>query len=163
MKSRRERELQQAKMHFDDACELDLRGRIDEADQEFRQAAALAPEEFPLPPRLGRKEFDKIVEDSLDSIPERFDRYLGQVAILVRDYPHEIGAEPDLLGLYVGVPRTERAHEIEDHLDQFFIFKRNLEIDFPNLNELREEIRKTVVHEIAHHFGMTDDEMGDYA
>ncbi len=163
MKRRRERELQQAEMHFDDACELDLRGRIDEADQEFRRAAALAPEEFPLPPRLGREEFDKIVEDSLDSIPERFDRYLSQVAILVRDYPHEIGADPDLLGLYVGVPRTERTLEVEDHLDQVFIFKRILEIDFPDPDELREEIRKTVVHEIAHHFGMTDDEMGDYA
>ena len=59
--------------------------------------------------------------------------------------------------------QAERTHEVEDHLDQVFIFKRNLEIDFPDPDELREEIRKTVVHEIAHHFGMTDDEMGDYA
>lgn len=163
MANRRDLDLQQAELNFEAACELDAEGRIEEADQEFRRAAALAPEEFAVPPRLGLQEFEKIVEESLDSIPERFDPYLHQVSVVVRDYPHEIDAEPDLLGLYVGVPRTERTHELEDHLDQVFIFKRNLEIDFPDPEVLREEIRKTVVHEIAHHFGMLDDEMGDYA
>lgn len=163
MGNRRERDLEEAQMHFEEACELDLEGRAAEADREFRRAAAIAPEEFPVPPRLSRKEFDRIVAESLDSIPERFDPYLSQVSVAVRDYPHEIDADPDLLGLYVGVPRTERTHELEDHLDQIFIFKRNLEIDFPDPDELREEIRKTVVHEIAHHFGMSEDEMGEYA
>lgn len=149
-------------MHFENACELDRAGRAAEADEEFQRAAALDPE-FLVPPRLSRREFDRIVAESLDSIPESFDPYLQQVAVVVRDYPDEIDADPDLLGLYVGIPRTERTHEVEDHLDQVFIFKRNLEIDFPDLDELREEIRKTVVHEIAHHFGMEDDEMGEYA
>lgn len=163
MENPRERELDEAEILFENACELDRQGRVAEAEAEFRRAADIAPEEFQAPPRLGPEEFDRIVAESLDCIPERFDPFLHQVSVVVRDYPGEIGADPDLLGLYVGIPRTERTHEVEDHLDQVFIFKRNLEIDFPDLDELREEIRKTVVHEIAHHFGMTDDEMGEYA
>ena len=160
---REEDDFERAEIHFENACELDRLGRTEEADEEFRRAAALAPEEFRAPLRLERQAFEKIVAESLDSIPERFDRYLRQVVVAVHDYPEEIDAPPDLLGLYVGIPRTERDHELRDHLDRVFIFKRNLEIDSPDPDELREEIRKTVVHEIAHHFGMTDEEMGEYA
>ncbi len=155
--------FERAEIHFENACELDRQGHTEDADEEFRHAAALAPEEFRAPLRLGRRTFEKIVAESLDSIPERFDQYLRQVVVTVHDYPDETDALPDLLGLYVGIPRTERSHEFRDHLDRVFIFKRNLEIDFPDPDELREEIRKTVVHEIAHHFGMTDEEMGEYA
>jgi predicted Zn-dependent protease with MMP-like domain len=148
--------------HMKGSC-LDRLGRNDEADAEFRKAAALDPEEYPRPPRLSLKAFEKVVEEALDSIPEKLDAYVRQIAVAIRDYPTAEDPDPFLLGLYEGVPRTERSHELRDHLDQIFIYKRNLEIEFPDIDELRDEIRKTVIHEVGHHFGLGEEDMGEYA
>jgi predicted Zn-dependent protease with MMP-like domain/Flp pilus assembly protein TadD len=153
---------EEAWIHFEKGRCLDRLEREEEADREFELAAQLAPDECPLPPRLSPGEFDALVEEALDSIAPEFDPYLQQVAVAVQDYP-PADAEPFLLGLYVGVPRTERAHDEVDHLDRVFIFKRNLETEFPGREALREEIRKTVIHEIAHHFGFGEEDMGEYA
>ena len=154
---------EEAWLRFERGACLDRAGKTAEADKELRRAAALAPEEFPLPLRLEAEAFERLVADSLDSLPERFDAYLGQVVVAVRDYPGGEDPDPHLLGLYVGVPRTERGPELEETLDRIFIFKRNLELAVWDRAELREEIRKTVVHEVAHHFGLGEDDMGEYA
>ena len=152
--------------HYDRALCLDRVGRSDEADRAFAKAARLDPEQFPRPPRLSAKEFEAVVKDALDEIPDLLRRYLDNVIVHVEDYPRSPPLDPDiapdLLGLYVGVPRTDRVHEIRDHLDRILIFKRNLEIAFTARNELKEEIRKTVIHEIAHHFGFGEEDMGDF-
>lgn len=155
--------LEEAWVRFERGACLDRFGRSQEADVEFRLAEKLAPEEYPAPLRLGAEEFDRLVAEALDAVPERFDPFLSQVMVAVRDYPGASDPDPHLLGLYVGVPRTERTQELADHLDQIFVFKRNLELDVLDRDELREEIRKTVIHEIAHHFGMGEEDMGDYA
>jgi predicted Zn-dependent protease with MMP-like domain len=134
-----------------------------EAERNFRQAARLAPAEFPRPPRLARKEFEAIVRRSVKSIPKRFQPYLKNVEFVVEDYPEPTDPDPFILGLYEGIPRTERDAEQPDHPDRVILFKRNLEIEFPERAALEEEIRKTVVHEIAHHFGLGEEEMGEYA
>lgn len=148
-------------IHFEKACCLDRLGRERDANREFRAAASLDPDDYPEPVRLTAEDFDAIVRNALDSIPERFDPYLRQVVVVVRDHPDS--SDPFVLGLYDGVPRTERDHDLRDHLDRIFIFKRNLEIECFDENELREEVRKTVIHEIAHHFGLEDEDMGEYA
>jgi predicted Zn-dependent protease with MMP-like domain len=108
-----------------------------------------------------------VVRASLEEVPQALRSYLENVVVEALDYPRtppvEAGTDPFLLGLYVGVPRTERTQEVRDHLDRIFIFKRNLEIEFPSRADLREEIRKTVIHEIAHHFGLGEEDMGEYA
>jgi predicted Zn-dependent protease with MMP-like domain len=154
---------EEAWLRFERGSCLDRAGREAEADAELARAAALAPEEFPLPLRLEAAAFDRLVAEALDSLPERFDPYLRQVVVAVRDYPARGDPDPHILGLYVGVPRTERGPGQEEHLDQVFIFKRNLELMVRDAAELREEIRKTVVHEIAHHFGLGEEDMGEYA
>ena len=142
---------------------LDRLGKCREADEEFRKAALLDPEGAPRPPRLSEGEFDALVGEALRSIPEYFQPYLRQTTIVVQDYPAPEEDDPFLLGLYVGVPRTDRFAGDDDPRDQIFIYKRNHEISTPSPGELEEEVRRTVIHEIAHHFGLDEDEMGTYA
>ena len=155
-----------APFHQDRGRCLEWLGRVEEADKAFQKAARADPEFFRKPLRLKEEEFGTVVQDALDEIPERLQPYLQNVIIEVLDFPRSPPLDPDIdpgvLGLYVGIPRTDRTQEVKDHLDRIFIFKRNLEIEFPLRARLREEIRKTVIHEIAHHFGFGEGDMGDY-
>jgi predicted Zn-dependent protease with MMP-like domain len=153
----------EAGVRYDLALALDRLGTPAEAEKEFRRAARLAPDDFPEPPRMEQSEFEDLVARALDSIPPAFQPYLKQVTVLARDYPEEEGIDPFALGLYLGVPRTERTQESKDHLDTVLVFKRSHELLGLDRNELEEEVRKTVVHEIAHHFGLGEDDMGEYA
>jgi predicted Zn-dependent protease with MMP-like domain len=153
--------------HFDLALCLDRLEQAKEADREFKKASRLDREEYPMPLRLSSSEFDETVAAALDEIPEKLRAFLDNVIVEVMEYPRipplEPGLDPFLLGLYVGVPRTERTQEVRDNLDRIFIFKRNLELEFSSRQDLKQEIRKTVIHEIAHHFGLGEEEMGEYA
>lgn len=148
--------------HTKGAC-LDRLGMVSQADAEFKEAARLDGKRFPRPPRISEDEFDRLVEEAAASLPPRFAPYLRQVAISVRDYPPPSAEDPFLLGLYEGFPRTERSQESRDNLDYVTIYKRNLELEFPRIADLTEEIQKTIVHEVGHHFGLAEDEMGQYA
>ncbi len=156
-----------AAFHFDKGLCLDHLGRTVEADKAFRKAAGLDPEGCTMPLRLSEEDFGRVVTAAFEGIPKALQGYLANVVTEVRDYPTspplDPGFDPGLLGLYVGVPRTERTQEYRDHMDRIFIFKRNLEIEFPDRAVLLEEIRKTVIHEIAHHFGLGEEDMGGYA
>lgn len=154
---------EEAEARYDLAASLDHLGRVAEADAEFQRAARLAPDDFPVPPRMTRAEFEDLVAKALDSIPSRFEPYLRQVAVTVEDYPSRDEPGPFILGLYDGVPRTERTHDEEGHLDRVFIYKRNHELLNLPREEVLEEVRKTVIHEIAHHFGLGEEDMGEYA
>jgi predicted Zn-dependent protease with MMP-like domain len=140
---------------------LDRLGRVAAADGAFGRAAALAPEEFPMPLRLAGRDFEALVADALDNVPEEFVRHLGQVVVRVRDYPMP-GDDPFLLGLYVGVARTERTLATEDHLDHVVVFKRPHELRCADIEALRDDVRHTVLHELAHHFGIPHERMGDH-
>jgi predicted Zn-dependent protease with MMP-like domain len=152
---------ERASIHADLGLCLDRLGRVAEADGEFRHAAALDPEGCPFPPRLPEARFEALVAAALDSIPARFRRYLDQVVTVVRDYPAPDDPDPFLLGLYVGVPRAERTLATADHLDHVIVFKRSHELRCRDEDELRDEVQRTVVHELAHHFGLEDDDMDE--
>ncbi len=107
-------------------------------------------------PHLTRVAFELIVDEALDAIPSRLLDLLDNVAIMVEDEPPP--DEPDLLGLYDGTPLTERdswwgAGSLPDRI---LIFQGPLERMCSDLEELRDEIAVTVVHEIAHYFGIDD-------
>ena len=107
--------------------------------------------------------FDALVDTALDEIPDELARLVRNVVVLVEDEPPE-GEPADLLGLYVGVALTERdAGELPGLPDQVFVFRGPLLEHCDSEEQLREEVRITVVHEIAHHFGIDDarlDELG---
>ncbi len=112
--------------------------------------------------------FEALVDRALDSIPDPFARALGEVAIVIEDEPsprqrreNDLGPDDDLYGLYEGVPRTEWGADFAMVPNKITLFRLPLEEDFPDPDELEEEVRITVIHELAHHMGIDDDRLYD--
>ena len=104
--------------------------------------------------------FDALVDRALDGIPDEIARLVRNVVVLVEDDPPE--DDPDLLGLYDGIALTERWGEPTMELpDRIFIFRNNLLDMCDSIGQLEDEVRITVVHEVAHHFGIDDDRLHD--
>jgi predicted Zn-dependent protease with MMP-like domain len=110
-------------------------------------------------------DFYELVEQALEGLPPELSELLDNVAIVVDDWPDYStplanGDSGDTLyGLYEGVPLTERGGGYYGILpDKITIFKGPLERDFRRA-ELEEQIRITVVHEVAHHFGIDEDRL----
>ena len=121
------------------------------------------------PVHLSDEEFEAAVGDALDAIPDELADQMDNVVVLVRDEPepellteadYDEGGLPTLLGLYDGVPLTERDDGWSMVLpDRILIFKGPLERWCANREELTAEIGVTVIHEIAHHFGIPDERL----
>ena len=121
---------------------------------------------------LTDEEFEDAVQSAIDSIPEEFLDELENVAILLADEPEEddfdgdgyYSESGDLLGLYDGVALTERGDtygSFNDYPDTITIFKGPHERLSGDRSVVLEEIRKTVVHEVAHYFGMDEDQVDE--
>lgn len=111
---------------------------------------------------MSREEFEDLVEDALDAIPDAFWDQLENVAIFVEDDP-PADMEPDLLGLYDGVALTERDDYAGVLPDRILVFMNPTLAICQTREEVAEEVRITVVHEVGHYFGIDDDalhEMG---
>ncbi len=106
---------------------------------------------------LDRAEFEALVEQALDEIPEEIAAQVHNVVVLVEDEPPR--GEPDLLGLYEGVSLTERTGDHTGLPDRITVFRLPLLALCATPEELVREVRITVVHEIAHHFGIDDDRL----
>lgn len=101
-----------------------------------------------------RSEFEGLVSDALDELPADLALLLDNVAVFVEDEPPP---GPALLGLYEGVPLTERTSAYLLAMpDRITIFRLPILAICANHDEVRREVRITVVHEIAHHFGIDD-------
>src|SRR5512140_446250 len=108
---------------------------------------------------MSREDFEQVVEEALGQLPERFSALLENIAVVVED-EDEDEEESELLGIYRGVPLTERSHEMMPLLpDQIAIFRGPILRIAHNRREAVREIRDTVVHELGHYFGLDDDEM----
>jgi predicted Zn-dependent protease with MMP-like domain len=101
-------------------------------------------------------QFDGHVRAALDSLPPKLAAALENVAVVVRD---EHPDDPDLFGLYEGTPLPERGDTSGALPDQITIYRRPLEESFDDPDELEEEIRITVLHELAHYFGIDEDRL----
>jgi len=118
--------------------------------------------------RMSMKKFMAIVGEAIDSLPEAIMRHLQNVVIDVEDTPsddflrkqgftdEEIEEGETLYGLFMPLGVDTSDLDMLESPNRILIFKTPLEEDFPDPRELRIEIRKTVVHEIAHHFGWSD-------
>lgn len=109
---------------------------------------------------IGVAEFERLVGEALDSIPEQLSDLMDNVVILMEDDAPD--DDPDLMGLYEGVPLVERAVSyIGADLvpDTITIFRLPILRACATHDEVVREVRITVVHEIAHHFGIDDDRL----
>ena len=102
--------------------------------------------------------FDDHVRAALDSLPPEIARALRNVAVVVEDENHE---DPDLFGLYEGVPLPERGDEAGSLPDRIAIYRLPLEDEFPDPHDLEREIRVTVLHELGHYFGLDEDRLAE--
>jgi len=98
--------------------------------------------------------FDAHVRAALDELPANLASALRNIAIVVED---ENPDDPELLGLYHGVPLPERGDMAGALPDKISIYRLPLEESFPDPADLRDEIRITVLHELAHYFGLDED------
>jgi predicted Zn-dependent protease with MMP-like domain len=114
--------------------------------------------------RHGHRPFEDLVDAALATIPMPFAAALDEVAIVIADEPPDEradGAQEDetLYGLYEGVPRTEWGADWIAAPNRITLFRIPLEADFPDPDDLADEVWLTVVHELAHHLGIDDDRL----
>ncbi len=104
--------------------------------------------------------FEEQVRTALDSLPPELSEAMSNVEIVVED---ENSEDPNIFGLYLGIPLTERGGEYAGALpDKIAVYRLPLEDEFGDDPErLVEEIRITVLHEIAHHFGIDEDRLAE--
>ena len=102
--------------------------------------------------------FEDQVRAALDELPPHIAQALENIAVVVEDENEE---DPDLLGLYHGVPLPERGDMAGALPDKISIYKIPLEESFADPAELREEIRITVLHELAHYFGLDENRIAE--
>lgn len=110
------------------------------------------------------EEFQKIVDEAVETLPEEFSKELDNVDILVEIWPTEddlrsIFAHPGttLFGLYRGIPKTKRTSNYTGVIpDKIVIFAGPILQFAPNLEDAKKQIKRTVLHEIGHYFGMSE-------
>ncbi|WP_285509013.1 metallopeptidase family protein [Actinokineospora sp. NBRC 105648] len=103
---------------------------------------------------MTRDRFEELVADALDMIPPGFARAMDNVVVLVEDRDPQ---EPSLLGLYHGIALTERTSHYSGELpDRIFVYREAILDICETEADVVEEVVITVVHEIAHHFGLDD-------
>ena len=108
-------------------------------------------------------EFEEITAQSVKELPEFFKNKMENVVVIVSDTPSknmERKMGSGLLGLYEGVPLSERGYSYSGFMpDKITLFKKNIESICSNEEEVKKKILHVVMHEIAHHFGITDEEL----
>ncbi len=117
---------------------------------------------------MERERFTKLVEEALDSLPAEFRKRIRNVAVLVEDLPP--GQAPPRrgqprtlrLGLFHGVPATRKSvFDLPTGPDYVVLYQKNIEAVCSSEDEIRHQVRQTVIHEIGHYFGMSEEQLRD--
>lgn len=119
---------------------------------------------------MTKKSFEGLVRKAIDRIPSEFQEAMKNIAILIEDWPGPeaedlIDDDPEgaLYGFYQGIPLPERTIDDSGMLpDVIYLYRKPLEEDFPDPEELIREIEITLVHEIAHYFGFDEEILARY-
>jgi predicted Zn-dependent protease with MMP-like domain len=126
---------------------------------------------------MDRERFVKVVENVLDTLPRRFRERIHNVAVLVEDYPPE-HCSPSragrprasasgrsrrlVLGVFVGVPATQKSvFDLPRGPDHVVLYQKNIEAVCRDEREISNQIRRTVIHELGHYFGLDEDQLRD--
>ena len=118
-------------------------------------------------PMINRATFEQLVDEALGSLPEEIAAWLDNVAIVVGEWPTpqqlaQAGLRPGemLFGLYVGVPKTHRGFTYGELVpDKIVIFRQPIQQLCRTPAQIRAQVRRTVLHEIGHHFGLDEGQL----
>ena len=124
---------------------------------------------------MERQRFSRMVREALDSLPEEFRKRLHNVAVLVEDLPPQASsrkhprkpaapAHPQrlVLGMFHGVPLTRKSvFDLPTGPDYIGLYQKNIEAICSDEDEIREQIQRTVIHELGHYFGMNEGQLED--
>ena len=117
---------------------------------------------------MKREHFVKVVEETLDSLPQEFRSHIRNVAVLVEDVPPNQPSPQSgqqkrlLLGIFHGVPTTKKSiFDLPTGPDHIVLYQTNIEAVCSSEAEIREQIRLTVIHELGHYFGMDENQLKD--
>jgi predicted Zn-dependent protease with MMP-like domain len=117
---------------------------------------------------MKREQFITVAEETLDSLPEEFRSRIQNVTILVEDFPpNQSTPQPGqrkrlLLGIFHGVPATKRSvFNLPTGPDHIVLYQKNIEAVCSSEAEVRHQIRQTLIHELGHYFGMTEEQLKD--
>jgi len=127
--------------------------------------------------KMEREKFVKLVEEALGALPAKFRKRIHNVAVLVESVPprqlsrrgsrnagiiDSDDAENLVLGVFEGVPTTKKSvFDLSAGPDRIVLYQKNIEAVCSNEDEIRKEIRQTVLHELGHYFGMTETQLED--
>ena len=131
----------------------------------FERAHSLDPAHYPLPAEMSDEVFDGSVQEALENLPRSIREYIDPVQVLIEDWPSRdlvLGEKvsPQILGLFIGTPRTgTSAWHQPDDIDRVIIFKKNLEKVCRTAEDLIDQVQITVRHEVGHYLGLDEDDM----
>ncbi|MGE5206626.1 MAG: metallopeptidase family protein [Chlamydiota bacterium] len=118
---------------------------------------------------MERERFEELVEEALRDLPAMFRDKLENLAIMVEDEPEgqtrlrhgpRAGPRRLLLGIFQGIPATQKSvWDIVTAPNRIVLYQRNIEAVCRNDQEIREQVRKTVMHELGHYFGMSEEQL----
>jgi predicted Zn-dependent protease with MMP-like domain len=114
--------------------------------------------------KVSEEEFEGLVAEAISSLPENFKEKMENIAIAIEDLPSQelliemkIKSPYSLLGLYRGVPYPRRGIWYRNVLpDKIIIFKKPIEVRCRNREDIKESVRRVVIHEIGHYFGLNE-------
>jgi predicted Zn-dependent protease with MMP-like domain len=147
---------------------LEHLGQYAEAEKHYEAAYRGDPESYPLPTRMRRNAFVKVVREAMDALPEELRVHLNDVPVVVQDLPEKgvlVDAEgeevsPTVQGMFVGHTLRDRSvFSTPQVAPTIFIYQRNLERMCFSREELIHEIALTLYHELGHYLGLEEDEL----
>jgi predicted Zn-dependent protease with MMP-like domain len=121
--------------------------------------------------RISREQFDRLVEEALRKVPKRYLRHFTNVRVVVEDFPNQedagLAGVPgnELLGLFAGASYPQKGGFFDipaPFPDSIILYQKNIEAICNSQDQLLEEIRLTLVHEVGHYFGMSEDDLRQY-
>ncbi|HXF99533.1 MAG TPA: metallopeptidase family protein [Bacteroidota bacterium] len=118
---------------------------------------------------LTREEFEELAQEAFDNLPQEFQRHMDNVTIAVEEEPSRetlermhLSSASSLLGLYEGIPLNQRGtwYGMSPVVpDRISLYKKNIERGARSREEIRRRIRDVLIHEIAHYYGMSEEEV----
>ena len=111
-------------------------------------------------------QFEQLVAEGLAQIPAELRAYIENVALVIEDEPSAavraevgLGEDETLFGLYTGTPLTERTSDYAGLPDRIIIYRQTFLDEFDSPEEIRREVARTVIHEVAHYFGIEEERL----